>query len=51
MEFNINAVELGVEEETTLASLATKFETVTSSLTATLVLLISAALVVEFSTI
>jgi hypothetical protein len=48
--FNINAVALGVEEDTILASLSTIFETVTSSLT-TLVLLISAALMVDFSTI
>jgi hypothetical protein len=49
--FNTNAVALGAEKETILASLATIFETVTSSLTTTLVLLISAVLVVEFSTI
>lgn len=52
MEFNTNTVvALGVDEEAILASLTTIFETVTSSLTITLVLFISVALVVEFSTI
>lgn len=51
MEFNTNTVvALGVNEEAILASL-TIFETVTSSVTITLVLFISVALVVEFRTI
>lgn len=49
--FNSNAPSLGAELDTNLVSLTAISETVTRSLTTTLLSIISAALVVEFSTI